>query len=60
MNENFYPESEEILFTNRERELETLEFYLRRISKRNKGERMHLRTEENRKDDTDKGIREET
>ena len=28
MNENFYPESEEILFTNRERELETLEFYL--------------------------------
>jgi len=28
MNENFYPESEEILFTNREKELETLEFYL--------------------------------
>lgn len=28
MNENFYPESEEILFTNRERELETLDFYL--------------------------------
>ncbi len=28
MKENFYPESEEILFTNREKELETLEFYL--------------------------------
>ena len=28
MKENFYPESEEILFTNREKELEALEFYL--------------------------------
>jgi AAA+ ATPase superfamily predicted ATPase len=28
MRENFYPESEQILFTNREIELETLEFYL--------------------------------
>ena len=28
MRENFYPESEQILFTNREIELETLDFYL--------------------------------
>lgn len=28
MKENFYPESEEILFTNREGELKTLDFYL--------------------------------
>ena len=28
MKENFYPESEQILFTNREIELETLDFYL--------------------------------
>ncbi len=31
MRENFYPKSEEILFTNREIELETLDFYLEEI-----------------------------